>query len=104
MDGDPGELIGAFVAGAVLVNAVPHLVAGISGRRFESPFRRPSGAAVNVLWAAANVVGAVLILYWSQPARARLPEDGALVAFGVGGLLTAVMLARWFAGDGHGYG
>ena len=76
---DAGRLIGAFVVGALLLNAMPHLVAGVSGCRFESPFGRPSSAEVNVLWAAASAVAA-------------------------GGLLTAVLLARWFSQDGHGDG
>lgn len=101
---DAGRLIGAFVAGALLLNAIPHLVAGVSGRRFESPFGRPSAAEVNVAWAAANTVAGALILYWSQPAGARLPEDGSLLALGGGALLTALMLARWFSQDGHGDG
>ena len=102
---DAGRRIGAFVSGALLLNAIPHLVAGVSGRRFESPFGRPSSAEVNVLWAAANALAGALILYWSQPLSvARLPEGGALPAFAVGALLTAVLLARWFSQDGHGDG
>ena len=103
VDATPAELVGAFFAGALLLNAVPHLVAGITGRRFESPFGRPSSAGVNVLWAAVNVVAGALILYRSQPTHAWLPEGGALIALTVGGLLTAAILGRWFARDGHGY-
>jgi len=32
-----------FFGGAFLVNAVPHFVDGVSGRRFQTPFASPPG-------------------------------------------------------------
>ena len=56
-----------FIAGLFLANGIPHLVNGISGKRFPSPFASPPGVAlssamVNVAWGFANfVIGVVLI-------------------------------------------
>lgn len=58
--------IACFFAGAILANAVPHFVNGVSGDPFPTPFSKPPGKGlssplVNVVWALFNlVVGAVL--------------------------------------------
>ena len=49
------HLVAWFLAGAFLANTVPHLVSGISGSPFQSPFASPPGeglssSLVNVLW------------------------------------------------------
>ena len=49
-----------FFGGAFLANTIPHLVNGISGRPFQSPFASPPGRGlssptVNVLWAMLNL-------------------------------------------------
>ena len=57
-----------FVAGLFLANGVPHLVNGISGRKFQSPFASPpavgeSSAIVNVIWGMINfIIGFVLVM------------------------------------------
>ncbi len=57
------------LAGALLVNAVPHLVHGVSGSSFQTPFASPPGvgessALVNVYWGGFNlVVGYSLLSY-----------------------------------------
>lgn len=50
-----------FVAGALLCNGVPHLVAGLQGTSFPTPFARPRGVGLsspltNLLWGAANLL------------------------------------------------
>ena len=50
-----------FLGGAFLTNAVPHLVSGVMGRPFQSPFATPHGeglssSTVNVLWGFFNLV------------------------------------------------
>jgi hypothetical protein len=61
--------LATFFAGAILANAVPHFVHGISGNRFPSPFSKPSGiglssAPVNVIWGLFNIaVGYALLLH-----------------------------------------
>lgn len=54
------QSISSFVSGALLANAVPHFVHGISGDRFPTPFSRPAGkgrssAPVNAAWALFNL-------------------------------------------------
>jgi hypothetical protein len=88
-----------FFGGAFLVNAVPHFVSGVCGRRFPSPFASPPGKGesspfVNVLWGALNlVVGYVLVC---RVGEFHLRQTPSLAALGSGGLLMAVMLARTF--------
>ena len=56
-----------FFGGAFLANAVPHLVTGVTGRPFQTPFAKPSGiglssSIVNVVWAFLNGVTAYILL------------------------------------------
>ena len=49
-----------FFGGAFLANTVPHLVSGVMGRPFQSPFAKPRGeglssSTVNVLWGFFNL-------------------------------------------------
>ena len=49
-----------FFAGAFLANAVPHTVAGMMGRGFQSPFAKPPGqglstSTTNVIWGFVNL-------------------------------------------------
>src|SRR6266550_7584058 len=50
-----------FFAGMFLANVVPHLVHGVSGDRFPTPFGHPPGKGlssptVNVAWALVNLI------------------------------------------------
>jgi hypothetical protein len=83
-----------FAAGVFLVNAVPHGVAGVQGRRFPSPFARPPGRGlssptVNVAWSALNIVAGTALL------RGNRSTAGGF-ALGAGGLVMAVFLSRYF--------
>ena len=59
--------VGWFFAGAFLTNAIPHIVQGICGNRFQTPFASPRGAGessavVNVLWGFCNLaIGGALL-------------------------------------------
>lgn len=49
-----------FLGGAVLANSFPHLLNGVSGRPFQTPFAHPPGkglssSTVNVLWGTFNL-------------------------------------------------
>lgn len=49
-----------FFAGVFLTNAIPHGVAGLQGRAFQSPFAKPPGVGfsqprTNVLWGFINL-------------------------------------------------
>ena len=93
-----------FAGGAVLINAVPHLVAGVSGEAFQSPFAKPPGkglssATVNVLWGFFNLVIAYLLL--GRVGAFDLRSTEHVVAAGLGILVMGVLLARTF-GPLHG--
>jgi hypothetical protein len=88
-----------FFAGAFLVNAVPHFVTGVTGRRFPSPFAKPPGKGesspvVNVLWAALNLLIAYLLL--TRVGDFHFRETPSLAAAAAGGLVMALQLASWF--------
>jgi hypothetical protein len=53
--------IAVFFSGAFLANAIPHLVYGICGDKFPTPFAKPPGQGLtsstgNVLWAGFNII------------------------------------------------
>ena len=53
--------LAAFFAGGLLTNLIPHLVQGLSGNYFPTPFAKPPGRGlssplVNTLWAFANLL------------------------------------------------
>jgi hypothetical protein len=88
-----------FFGGAFLTNAVPHLVSGVMGRPFQTPFAKPPGeglssSTVNVLWGFFNlVVGYVLIC---RVGDFNLRSTEHAVALGLGVLLMALLMARMF--------
>jgi hypothetical protein len=91
--------IAYFFGGAFLVNAVPHFVSGVCGHPFQSPFATPPGqglspAWVNVLWGAANLVFAYLLL--GRVGSFELRRWRHILAAGAGGLAMALMLAHTF--------
>jgi hypothetical protein len=88
-------------AGAFLINAIPHLVNGLSGRRFPSPFASPPGvgessAVVNVVWGLINLVVGYVLLAGVGPFTFGLSLDALIV--GVGALLMGWRLASHFGG------
>jgi hypothetical protein len=98
------HLLAYFFGGAFLANMIPHLVNGISGNAFQSPFASPPGeglssATVNVLWAAFNAVVAYLLVV--RVGRFELRQTKHIVVLGLGALLLALMTARHF-GKFHG--
>lgn len=90
-----------MLAGALLVNAVPHTVMGLAGKRCLTPLGGDdSSPAVNLLWAGMNVAAAAALLAaggWrsigQREAADRLVsvEAGAfaMTTFGMGYELTA---------------
>jgi len=93
-----------FFGGLFCANAIPHLVSGMMGRAFQSPFAHPSGrglssSTVNVLWGALNlVIGYGLILHVGA---FDLRDPAQTAATGAGGLVIALFCARHF-GQFHG--
>jgi hypothetical protein len=90
-----------FLGGAFLANALPHLIAGISGQPLPSPFGSPpfrglSSPGVNVAWALVNLAFAYFLLARVEPLDLRsLPGAGAsFLGFAVMALLCSRSLAR----------
>jgi hypothetical protein len=65
------HLLLAIIAGAVLVNGIPHFINGVSGREFPSPFSGGPGtldsAVRNVWWGALNFLIGGLLLWAASP-------------------------------------
>ena len=88
-----------FFGGAFLINSVPHLVAGVSGSLFQSPFASPPGeglssSTVNVFWGMFNLVVAYLLIL--RIGSFDLRQTKHVVPFGLGLLVFGIMLARVF--------
>lgn len=88
-----------FFAGFFLVNAVPHFVNGVSGRRFPTPFASPPGkgestSTVNVLWGALNAVIGYLLV--TSVGEFHIRQLDCIIVLGAGGFVMALMLARTF--------
>jgi len=98
------HLVSYFFAGAFLTNAIPHLVSGLMGRSFQSPFAKPPGqglssSTVNVLWGLLKVVIGYLLVVRVGHFDLRSTSD--VLALGVGALLISLFTARHF-GQFHG--
>lgn len=98
------HLLAYFFGGAFLANAVPHAVAGVLGRPFQSPFAKPPGqglssSTVNVLWGFFNLAVGYLLVCQVGDFHQRRPAD--VGALGAGALLASLAAARLF-GRFHG--
>jgi hypothetical protein len=92
-------LVSWFFGGAFLANAVPHLVSGMMGRPFQSPFAKPPGqglssSTVNVLWGFFNLVVGYLLV--CRVGDFELRDAADVAALGLGMFLLAVISARHF--------
>lgn len=97
-------LVSYFFAGVFMENAIPHVVSGVTGRAFQSPFAKPPGqglssSTVNVVWGFANLVIAYLLLAHVGSFEWRATSH--IVAFGLGFLLKSLGSAYHF-GQFHG--
>jgi hypothetical protein len=86
-----------FFGGAFLANFFPHFIAGVSGRRFHSPFAKPpfrglSSPIVNVLYALFNLAVAYGLLVIVGSFELRHIAHAAISAAGFG--LASVGIAR----------
>ena len=96
--------VGWFFSGVFFANAIPHIVQGICGHAFPTPFASPPGRGdsspqVNVLWGFLNVAIGGVLIYIFLP---QLPPPWPLSATAlVGALITAILLAQHFATVRH---
>jgi hypothetical protein len=94
-----GTLIAEFFGAMFFVNMLPHLIAGLQGRAFPSPFARPPGVGmsrppVNVLWGAANGMAAWVLL--CPVAGFDGTGTAHLIAVALGGVFMALFLSWHF--------
>ena len=98
------SLTSYFFGGMFLGNAVPHVVSGVTGRPFQSPFAKPPGqglssSTVNVLWGVLNLAVAYALICRVGDFSLRSTADA--VSLGLGFLLIGLFAARHF-GRFHG--
>lgn len=88
----------AICIGFLVTNSLPHLIPGVHGKRFHSPFASPpvkgkSSAVVNVLWGVFNLALAYALFVWAD-VNLRNYVEGAGFLLGV--LITGLVLAIVF--------
>lgn len=93
------SLAAYFFGGAFLANAIPHLVSGVMGKPFQSPFAKPRGkglssAVVNTLWGFFNLVVAYLLVF--RIGNFNLRDNADIGALGLGLLVLSLGIARHF--------
>ena len=98
------HLISYFFGGAFLSNAIPHLVSGVMGHPFQSPFAKPPGqglssSTVNVMWGFFNLALAYVLI--CHVGDFNLRSIAHTATLGLGFLLMGLMSARLF-GRFHG--
>jgi hypothetical protein len=98
------HFIAYFFGGVFLANTIPHLVNGISGSPFQSPFATPPGqglssSTVNVLWGMFNLVVAYILV--ARVGRFELRQTRHVFVLALAAFLTALLLAHRF-GRFHG--
>lgn len=95
-------IIYSFLAGLLVCNAIPHLVSGVRGERFPTPFARPPGVGmsppvVNVLWGWLNLFAGLAIMPHLILFSPVMPLFNTLwVSFALGFLVAGVFLAIYF--------
>jgi hypothetical protein len=98
------QYVSYFFGGFFLTNAIPHLVRGLMGQAFQSPFAKPPGkglssSTVNVFWGWFNLVLSYFLLL--QVGKFDIHSLADVASLGVGGLLISIFSARHF-GRFHG--
>ncbi len=93
-----------FLGGVFLANSLPHLINGMSGRAFQSPFAKPPGkglssSTVNVLWGFFNLAVAYVLIF--RQGSFSIHDIGQVAAVGLGMLAISLNLA-WAFGRFHG--
>jgi hypothetical protein len=96
-----------FLAGAFLCNFIPHLVSGVQGQHFPTPFSqlrglKVSSPVVNVLWGSFNLGAGIALLHFYPVA---LELGASLYSFIVGFVFLGVFSGWHFnrvMGNNHG--
>lgn len=93
------HLLSYVFGGVFLANAVPHVVSGVMGRPFQSPFAQPPGeglssSTVNVLWGFANIAAGYLLI--GHVGDFDLRDVADVAAAGAGAFMISLFSARHF--------
>ena len=93
------SIVSLFFGGSCLINAVPHLVSGVTGRPFPTIFAKPIGVGlsspvINLIWGSANLFFAYMLLCRFAEFEIQNPIDATSV--GIGALVMGLGLARHF--------
>jgi hypothetical protein len=91
--------VGYFISGACLTNAIPHLVAGLTGRAFPTQFSRRLGVGlsspfVNFVWGWINAAIGYALLCQTGSFRVWSATDVAPAL--AGSLVTGAILSVHF--------
>jgi hypothetical protein len=90
--------IACFLAGMFLTNTIPHLIHGISGDPFPTPFSHPAGkglspAQINVYWALFNLLIGYLLL---RAGKVSTQKTWSIVVLFIGIIVMSIMLSYTF--------
>lgn len=91
--------VAAFFAGVFLTNEIPHLVNGLSGNPFPTPFADPptiglSSPLTNILWGLFNMLFGYLLFRISKVNSKRTL---GLVTFFLGVMFLGIMFGMRYA-------
>jgi hypothetical protein len=84
------DYVAQFFAGAFLCNCAPHLVCGLQGSSFPTPFAKPRGVGMsspvmNFAWGFLNLIlGLLLLSTW--PVQVGLSASFLIFLLGAGAL------------------
>ena len=92
------HIIASFFAGAFLCNCIPHLLAGLQGKGFPSPFAKPHGVGfsspiVNFLWGVFNLIAGLAL---QQQAAISYSWNADFIMMLAGGFILGCYAALHF--------
>lgn len=95
--------LGLLIAGMLLCNSLPHLLSGLRGESFHTPWAKPRGvghssALENFLWGAANLLVATFLIDRIFPKNV----SHGLPVLALGFIGMGVLLSITFAGRRRG--
>jgi hypothetical protein len=94
------EFAAFFFAGAFLCNSVPHIVCGLQGMPFPTPFAKPHGVGlsspiINFAWGLFNLVaGLALLRKWPIHIEPQAPFLVFLLGVAVVGAYSSIHFGR----------
>lgn len=101
--------ISYFFGGVFLANSIPHLVSGMTGRPFQTPFAKPPGrglssSTINMLWGFFNLAIAYVLLCRVGNFHLHCIAQAGALGLGIllSGLLLAYGMGRFHGGNSPG--